>query len=162
MTLQANLHTMTYDLLTSPQRPVYNTDNYTQQQLHVFGKVHSSVKSKLSAATEMMANQHKRAILVNFKQADTVMIQQPERKSKLSPKFVGPYRKVRYVYGNKFEVMEANTNITLVIHSDRLKKIPSPPDSPLAADNVPVEQADTHREQVTQQASHTYNLRPRY
>ncbi len=25
-----------YDLLTSPQQPVYNTDNYAQQQLHVF------------------------------------------------------------------------------------------------------------------------------
>ncbi len=27
-----------YDLLTSPQQPVYNTDNYVQQQLHVLGK----------------------------------------------------------------------------------------------------------------------------
>ncbi len=76
-----------YDLLTSPQQPVYNTDNYTQQQLHVFGKIHSSVRSKLKATkTEMMANQQKGAIPVNFKQGDTVMIQQPERKSKLSPK----------------------------------------------------------------------------
>ncbi len=65
-----------YDLLTRPQQPVYNTDNYTQQQLHVFRKIHSSVKSKLKATkTEMMANQHKEAILVNFKQEDTVMIQ---------------------------------------------------------------------------------------
>ncbi len=129
-----------YDLLTSPQQPVYNTDNYTQQQLHVLGKIHSSVRSKLKATkTEMMAHQHKRAILVNFKPGDTVMIQQPEKKSKVSPKFVGPYRIVGYVYGNKFEVMEPNTNITLVVHSDRLKKVPSPSDSPLAADNVPVE-----------------------
>ncbi len=27
-----------YDLLTSPQQPIYNTDNYIQQQLHVLGK----------------------------------------------------------------------------------------------------------------------------
>ncbi len=67
------------------------------------------------------------------------MIQQPERKSKLSPKFVGPYRIVRYVYGNKFEVMEPNTNVTLVIHSDRLKNMPSCSDSPLAADSVLVD-----------------------
>ncbi len=65
---------------------------------------------------------------------------------------MGPYRIVRYVYGNKFEVMEPNTNITLVIHSDRLKKMPSCSDSPLAPDSVPKEQADTHLEQVTQQA----------
>ncbi len=90
------------------------------------------------------------------------MIQQPERISKLSPKSVGPYRMVRYVYGNKFEVMEPNTNVTLVIHSVRLKKMPSCSDSPLAADSVPKEQADTHLEQVTQQASHSYNLRPRH
>ncbi len=143
-----------YDLLTGPQQPVCNTDNYTQQQLHVLGKTHSSVRSKLKAI--------KRAIPVNFKQGDTVMIQQPERKSKLSLKFLSPYKIVRYVYGNKFALMELNTNITLVIHSDRLKKIPSPSDSPLAADGVPVEQADTRREQVTQQDSHTYNLRPRH
>ncbi len=82
-----------YDLLTSPQQPVYNTDNYTQQQLQVFEKIHASVRSKLKATkTEMMANQHKRAIAVNFKPGDNIMIQQPERMSKLSPKFLGPYR----------------------------------------------------------------------
>ncbi len=48
-----------YDLLTSRQHPVYNTDNYTQQQSHVFGKIHSSIRSKLIATkTEMIANQH--------------------------------------------------------------------------------------------------------
>ncbi len=167
MTLQANFHTtysikrLLYDLLTNPQQPVYNTNNYTQQ-LHVFGKIHSSVRSKLKATKpEMMANQQKRAIPVNFKPGDNVMIQQPERMSKLSPKFVGPYRIVRYVYGNKFKATEPNTNVTLVIHSDRLKKMPSCSDSLLAADSVPEEQANTRREQATQQASHTYNLRPR-
>ncbi len=104
-----------------------------------------------------MAKQHKRAIPVNFKQGDTVMIQQPERKSKFSPKFVGPYRIVRYVYGNKFEVMEPNTSVTIVIHSYQLKNMPSCSDSPLAAYRVPVNRSDTRREQLTQ-ASHTYNL----
>ncbi len=87
----------------------------------------------------MIVNQHKRAILVNFKPGDNVMTQQPERMSKLSTKFAGPYRIVRYVYGNKFEVMEPNTNVTLVIHSDRLKKMPSCSNSPLAAGSVPKE-----------------------
>ncbi len=90
------------------------------------------------------------------------MILQAERKWKLSPKFVGPYRIVRYVYGNKIEVMEPNTNVTLVIYSYWLKKMPWCSNSPLAADSVSEEQADTRREQVTQQASHTYNLRPRH
>ncbi len=152
-----------YDLLKSPQQPVYNTDNYVQQQLHVFGKIHASVRSKLKATkTEIIANQHKRAIPINFKPGDNVMIQQPEGMSKLSPKFVGPYIIIRFVYGNKFEVMGPNTNVTLVIHSDRLKKMPSCSDYPLAADSVPKEQADTQLQQATQQASYTYNLRPRH
>ncbi len=71
------------------------------------------------------------------------MILQPERKSKFSSKFVGPYRIVRYVYGIKFEVMEPNTNVTLFIHSDRLKIMPLGSDFPLAPDSVPEEQADT-------------------
>ncbi len=54
------------------------------------------------------------------------------------------------------------TNVTLVIHSDRLKKVPSCSNSPLAADSFPKEQDNTRREQVTQQASHTYNLKPRH
>ncbi len=58
--------------------------------------------------------------------------------------------------------MEPNTNVTLVIHTDQVKKMPSCSDSPLAADSVPKEQVDTHLEQVTQEASDTYNLRPRY
>ncbi len=73
----------------------------------------------------MMANQHKMVIPVSFKQGDTVMIQQPERKPKLFLEFVGPYRIVRSVYGNKFEVKGPNTNVTLLIHSDWLKKMPS-------------------------------------
>ncbi len=55
-----------YDLLTNPQQPVYNIDNYTQQ-LHDFGNLHFIVRSKLKATkTEMMANQHKRAKPVNL------------------------------------------------------------------------------------------------
>ncbi len=67
-----------YDLLTSSKQPTYNIDSYAEQQLHVFSKIHSSVRQKLKATkAEMMANQHKRAIPVKSKQGDTVMIQQP-------------------------------------------------------------------------------------
>ncbi len=54
------------------------------------------------------------------------MIQQPERNSKLSPKFVGPYKVGRYIYGNKFEVMKPNSNVTLVTRSDHLMTLPCP------------------------------------
>ncbi len=103
-----------------------------------------------------------RAIPVKIKQGDTVMIQQPERKSKLSPKFVGPYKVVRYIYGNKFEVLEPNTIVTLVIHSDCLKLIPSP-DSSLPENTKQTDrtQDSNNREHIKQPASHSYNLRPR-
>ncbi len=111
-----------YEKLTSTQQPVCNIEKYSQQQIHVFfffSKIHSSVRQKLKAAkAEMIVNQNKRAIPVNINQGNTVMIQQPERKSKLSPKFVGPYRVVRYVHGNKFEVVEPSSNVTLVVHTD--------------------------------------------
>ncbi len=91
-----------YDLLTSTPQPVYNIENYSQQQIHVFSKIHSSVREKLTATkAEKAMKQHKRAMPVNIKQGDHVMIQRPERKSKFSPKFIGPFRVVRYVHGNK-------------------------------------------------------------
>ncbi len=92
-----------YDLLTSLKQPVYKIDRYAQQQIYVFSKIHSTVRQNLKATkAEMMANKHKRDIPVKINQGNTVMIQQPERKSKLSPKFVGPYKVVFYIYGNKF------------------------------------------------------------
>ncbi len=64
------------------------------------------------------------------------MIQHQERKSKLSPKFVGSYRVVRYVHGNKFEVVEPNSDVTLEVHSDRLKAVKISSDSPLVTNNT--------------------------
>ncbi len=129
--------------------------------------MHSSVREKLKATkAEMAINQHKRATPVSIKQRDNVMIQHPERKSKLSPKIIGPYRVVRYVYGNKFKVVEPNNNVTFVIHSDRLKIVKVSSDSPLVTNNthtnsIPVTQNNTSRKQLTRPVSHTYNLRPR-
>ncbi len=140
-----------YDLLTSTPQPVYNIENYSQQQIHVFSKIHSTVREKLKATkAEKAMKQHKRATPVNIKQGD-VMIQHPERRSKLSPKFIGPYRVVRYIHGNKFEVMEPNSNVTFVVHSDRLKLVQISSDSPMVTDNthtntIPVTQNSTLKE----------------
>ncbi len=156
-----------YDLLTSTPQPVYNIENYSQQQIHVFSKIHSSVREKLKATkAEMAMKQHKRATPVNIKQGDHVMIQHPERRSKLSPKFIGPYRVVRYVHGNKFEVMEPNSKVTFVVHSDRLKLVQISSDSSMVIENThtntsPVTQNSTLEKQPPKPVSHTYNLRPR-
>ncbi len=44
-----------YDLLTSTPQPVYNIENYSQQQIHVFSKIHSNVREKLTATKAEMA-----------------------------------------------------------------------------------------------------------
>ncbi len=38
---------LTYDLLISSTQPVYNIDRYAQQRIHVFSKIHSSVRQEL-------------------------------------------------------------------------------------------------------------------
>lgn len=69
--------------------------------------------------TEMITNQHKRAIPLNIKQGDTDSV--AGDKLYISLKFVGLYRAVFYIYGNKFEVVEPSTNVTLVVYNDHLK-----------------------------------------
>ena len=108
-----------------------------------------------------MAKQHKRALQVTIKQGDYVMIQQSERNSKLSPKFVGPYKVVRYIFGNKFEILDPQTNTTLVAHSDRLKLFASS-DTPVTDPVIPVEDANMEHECPSEsRTSHSYNLRSR-
>ncbi len=157
-----------YDLLTSTPQPVYNIENYSQQQIHVFSRIHSTVREKLKATkAEMAMKQRKRATPVNIKQGEHVMIQHPERRSKLSSKFIGPCRVVRCVHGNKFLVMEPNINVTFEVHSDRLKLVQISSDSPRVRDNthtntIPVTQNSTMKEPLPPRpVSHTYNLRPR-
>ncbi len=108
----------------------------------------------------MMAKQHKRAVPVNIKEGDAVMIQQPERASKLAPKFMGPYEVVRYVYGNKFEVRDPSTGVTLVVHSDRLKLMPSH-NSSISNSVVSEENPNEPIQGSAKFDSRTYNLRPR-
>ncbi len=69
---------LSYDLLTSTPQPVYIIENYSQEQIHVFSKIHSSVREKLKATkAEMAIKQQKRGTPVNIKQGDHVMIQHP-------------------------------------------------------------------------------------
>lgn len=90
----------------------------------------------------MMSKQHKRAIPINIKRGDVVMIQQPERiilLSKLAPKCRDPYNVVRYIHANKFKFMELSINVTLVVHSVSLKTIPSTSDFSTPSCIAPVE-----------------------
>ncbi len=127
-----------YDLLSCSHKPVYDVTSYADQQMKVFSDIHANVRKCLQASrAEMMSKQLKRATPVQFKVGDTVMVQQPERTSKLSHKFTGPYR-IERRHGNKFEVSDLATRHLQIVHSDRLKL--------------------TH---TTDEPTHNYNLRSR-
>ncbi len=59
-----------YDLFSKPQKPVYDIDNYAEQQLHVLANnIHNKVHEKLQVSrTKMMVKQHKKAKPVNTKE----------------------------------------------------------------------------------------------
>ncbi len=105
---------------TAPR--VLLSDNGTEFRNAVLEEVHTSLKA---TKEEMTSKQHKRAVLVSLKQGDTVFIRQSERSSKLGPKFLGPYIIVRHITGNKFEGVDPKTNISMEVHSGRLKKVTS-------------------------------------
>jgi len=110
-----------YDLLTQRPAPLYSVDNYTKTQLHAFAHVHASVREKIQASrAEMTYQQHKRAQPVTIDTSDTVMKSSPERYSKLTAKFTGPYLVVERVQGNKLKMLNSTYNITGVVHVDRL------------------------------------------
>ncbi len=108
-----------YDLLSSSHSRVYNIDDYAKRQLKVFSDIHSNVRDRLQETSEAMClQQHKRAAPVSLKVGDFVMLQVPERNSKLSPKFVGPRQIVRLLGGHKFEIYHLILNAYEIVHAD--------------------------------------------
>ncbi len=154
-----------YDLLTQPTKPVYNMDDYSQKQLKVFSDIHKDVKNRLLASkTEMSTQQHRRSSPVNIRVGESVMVQVPERHSKLAPKFVGPRLVVNQVQPHRFELFDPWLNTVEVVHSDRIKKTGAKVDLDLVT-TARLEQAtrlNNTTSQPTQQSdkpSHSYNLR---
>ncbi len=156
---------MPYDLLTSSQPPVYDYEDYSKVQLKIFGNMHKQIKDKLlQSSTARSLKQHKRACPVSFQIGDSVMVQTPERHTKLDPKFKGPYQIVQDLGGHKFQIFDSDKDELTTVRSDRLKKTsadapgyaplsdlsPDSPLSPAASDATP-----------PQTISPQYNLRPR-
>ncbi len=111
-----------YELLSSTHSPVYNAEGYAKHHLKVFSGIHKSVRSKLQATNiAMCATQDKRATPVTLQVGDFVMVQVPERGSKLSPKFIGPRSVIHKLEGNKFVIWDPSTQTSETIHADRLK-----------------------------------------
>ncbi len=111
-----------YALLSPRQPPVYNPDAYAKIQLNNFSRIHQEVTEKLKSNSDLRtAKQHKCVRPVSFSVGDAVMIEAPERQSKLSPKFTGPHRAMRVLGRNKYVVIDADKGTSEVCHSDRLK-----------------------------------------
>ncbi len=84
----------------------------------------------------MLCKQHSQATPVHLDVGDSVMKRAPDSSCKLTPKFSGPYLLTAKLHGNKFKLLDPNTNVPEVVHADRLKKVnasftpaavPSPP-----------------------------------
>ena len=154
-----------YDLLTSSHSPVYDVDDYAKCQRKVFSDIHQDVVKRLQLSKDCMTEkQHKKATPVTFKVGDTVMVKVPERRSKLSAKFVGPRLIVTKLQGNKFEVLDPSLNTLEIIHSDRLKRTQVEIDCNLG-EASPITNATRLTPAPSNTPSntptHTYNLRKR-
>ncbi len=80
----------------------------------------------------------------------------PDSSFKLTPKFSGPFLLTAKLNGNKFKILDPNTNFSEVIHVDCLKKVsasitPAAVPSPPSPTNLP-SPPDAH-------PSHSYRLR---
>ena len=151
-----------YDLLSSPQSPVYNTDDYAKSQLRVFSDIYKDVREQLQKSKAAMSSQqHRRSSPVSLQVGDTVMVRVPERNSKLSPKFVGPRLVVKQLQGNKFEILDPWLNTVDVVHVDRLKRTNAKPDLSLVetAQLCDATRLTPTKPTNTTTTSHPYNLR---
>ena len=150
-----------YDLLDSPSSPVYNVEDYSKAHLKVFADIHKQVRNQLTLSkAALCTKQHKIAAPIELKAGDKVMVLASERRSKLSPKFIGPRVIVKQLHGNKFEVLDPLTNTTQHIHNDHLKRTdtPLPTTNPARTQTQSLPKAD---DQGKSSPTHSYSLRQR-
>ncbi len=111
-----------YDLLVQPCRPVYSLDDYAQNQLRALQMIYDSVRRNLQESrAEMLHRQHAKATPLSFQKGNVVFKSSPERQTKLTPKFSGPFVITDFIQGNKFKIFNPATQVSEVVHSDRLK-----------------------------------------
>ncbi len=113
-----------YDLLVPSPVSLYSLDDYSKLQLYCFQTIHNSVREKLKASREeILRKQHSQATPVHLDVGDSVMKRAPNPSCKLTPKFSGPYLLTAKLHGNKFKLLDPSTNVSEVVHVDRLKNV---------------------------------------
>ena len=79
------------------------------RELNVITRVHATVRDKLQASrSEIIYRQHKQAHPIFIMVGDTIMKAVPDRHSKLSTKFTGPFLVVEKFHGNKFKLLDTS------------------------------------------------------
>ena len=153
-----------YDLLVQPRKPLYSLDDYALNQLTALQMIHESVRRNLQESrTEMLLKQHAKATPVSFHKGDVVFKSAPERQSKLTPKFSGPFVITDSLHGNKFQIFNPANQISEVVHADRLKRSDILVPASSLPSSTPVSASTTASSPVSTTAVHVcpYNLRSR-
>ncbi len=105
-------------LFSRPQKSVYNTDNYAEQQQRIFSYIHVMVREKLLASRVELAKQHKNLIPLTFREGNNVIERRLESISKCSTKYVRSHYVLRRLHGDKYRFLNNKNEIVL---SDHLK-----------------------------------------
>lgn len=172
-----------FETLTLARLPHGTTDEFLHDRLTLTQNVHQRIHGHLKDSTEEFTVQrNKKAKTNQIDVGDLVMLTAHLRKSKLSPKFWGPYRVVQHLMGHKFKLRHIDTDDVRVEHGDHLKVFPGhesevanqsleqavdDDSAPLSSDNAPTtlmagtttDTTDTDTQ--TPQRLHGYSLRPR-
>ncbi len=98
---------MPYGLLVQPRRPVYSLNDYAQNQLRTLQIIRDSLRRNLQeSSVKKLHRQHAKATPATFQKGDDVFISAPERQSKLTPKFSGPFVIIDFIQGNMFKIFD--------------------------------------------------------
>ena len=129
-------------------------DKFRQTQL-----IHQRISSELQRSTDVFVDHANRTTRSPLRPGDfvgkLVMFKNFRRTSKTDPKFVGPYRVIRHVTGNQYQLRHFTSGDILDANADNIKLLHF--DDILPSDNLecsnPTPTDTAH--------SHPYNLRPR-
>ena len=152
-----------HELLSATPRPLYCHDDYVKHRLHVFQRIHTSVRNNLSDSQQsMLKKQHQRATAREIDIGDIVFQRAHDRHSKLDPLFKGPHRVMELINGHKVKILELGTGTECIVHQYHLKRVDRGFDTDFSTpltpkhDSVSIESRPAPPPQIS-----PYNLRSR-
>ncbi len=113
-----------YDVLVPPLVPLFSLDDYSKLHLLCFQAIDNSFREKFKASREEMIR--KKLFLatpVHLDVGDSLMKRAPDLSCELIPKFSGPYLLTVRLHCNAYKLLDPSTNISEILHVDRLKKV---------------------------------------